>query len=176
MVVSQKQARIAEVIRGRVAKQIFLIGSLGTSKTYGAAHAMLSVAHSPAREPVGRRDPGARRLTALPLRARPGRRGAAGPGSSSSAALGLDAVGAGGGLAAADDQPIGPGLRQSNLLVGGAVAGAKGLLFEHGLVVGLQQGPHQAAVGVALPDIQVDPLALVSGEGVVVLLAGRFDI
>src|SRR5829696_2055374 len=35
-----------EVIRGRVAKQIFLIGSLGTSKTYGAAHAMLSVAHN----------------------------------------------------------------------------------------------------------------------------------
>ena len=46
MVVSQKQARIAEVIRGRVAKQIFLIGSLGTSKTYGTAHAMVSVAHS----------------------------------------------------------------------------------------------------------------------------------
>src|SRR5215204_2148450 len=45
MVISQKQAKIAEVIRGRVAKQIFLIGSLGTSKTYGAAHAMLSVAH-----------------------------------------------------------------------------------------------------------------------------------
>ena len=35
-----------EVIRGRVAKQIFLIGSLGTSKTYGTAHAMVSVAHS----------------------------------------------------------------------------------------------------------------------------------
>jgi phage terminase large subunit len=46
MVISRKQSRIAEAIRGRIAKQIYLIGSLGTSKTYGAAHAMLSVAHN----------------------------------------------------------------------------------------------------------------------------------
>jgi hypothetical protein len=44
MVISPKQARIAETIRLRQANQIFLIGSLGTSKTFGAAVAMLSVA------------------------------------------------------------------------------------------------------------------------------------
>ena len=44
MKISQKQAQIAAAIKGRQAKQIFLFGALGTSKTFGAAVAMLSVA------------------------------------------------------------------------------------------------------------------------------------
>lgn len=44
MVISQKQALIADTIREHKASQIFLVGALGTSKTFGAAVAMLSVA------------------------------------------------------------------------------------------------------------------------------------
>lgn len=44
MKISYKQSQIAEAIRQRKTKQLFLIGALGTSKTFGAAVAMLSVA------------------------------------------------------------------------------------------------------------------------------------
>lgn len=44
MKISYKQSLIAQTIRERKAKQIYLIGALGTSKTFGAAVAMLSVA------------------------------------------------------------------------------------------------------------------------------------
>lgn len=44
MKISHKQARIGQTIKDRQAQQIFLIGALGTSKTFGAAVAMLSVA------------------------------------------------------------------------------------------------------------------------------------
>ena len=43
MVISQKQARTADIIRGRESDQIFMIGALGTGKTLSAAVAMLSV-------------------------------------------------------------------------------------------------------------------------------------
>lgn len=57
MQISEKQNQIAEVISARVAKQIFLIGAIGTSKTYGAAVAILSVAwnYPDSLIPVGRK-------------------------------------------------------------------------------------------------------------------------
>jgi hypothetical protein len=90
--------------------------------------------------------------------------------------FGFDAVGAGGGVAAADDQPVVPSLRQGHVLVGGDIGVAQRLIFEDRVVVGPQQGPPSLPVGGALPDILVDPLALVGGEGVVVLCAGRLDV
>jgi phage terminase large subunit len=58
MVISQKQSQIAELIRERQAKQIFLIGALGTSKTFGAAVALLSVAikYPGSLIPIGRKN------------------------------------------------------------------------------------------------------------------------
>ncbi len=44
MVISSKQASIAQTIKEREKKQIFLIGALGTSKTFGFAMAFISIA------------------------------------------------------------------------------------------------------------------------------------
>src|SRR6266545_271062 len=101
------------------------------------------------------------------------------PRASNSAALQLDAVGAGGVAVALDGELVASLLRQGEqALVVEAAADAQRLLLEERLLIRCRCGqrPGQGAVGGTLLHVQVDLLALTAGKSVLVLGSRRLDV